>query len=141
MASEMPRSEIPDKPALEGLEASRGTPFGETGGHTGSTGRTRPKTTPSPSIPTAHGHPEARIIKYRLQLHGAGSHRALSAHARARISSIRWAGTTTACRPSAACRTTTGVRCDPTLPYDTGLHPATRCGAALDDQARVIQGR
>ena len=43
----------------------------------------------------------------RLLLHPHRRHRALPADARARPCSIRWDGTTTACRPSAASRTTT----------------------------------
>ncbi len=37
--------------------------------------------------------------------------------------STRWAGTTTACPPSGACRTLYGVRCDPSLPYDEEFAP------------------
>ena len=43
----------------------------------------------------------------RVLLHAHRRHRALPAHARQAPCSIRWAGTTTGCRPSGACRTTT----------------------------------
>ena len=43
----------------------------------------------------------------RILIHAYRRHRALSADARHAKCSIRWDGTTTVCRPSAACRTTT----------------------------------
>ena len=50
------------------------------------------------------------------------SSRASSACA-ARPSSIRWGGTTTACRPSGACRTTSASAAYPELPYDPAFTP------------------
>ena len=41
----------------------------------------------------------------------------------ARPSSIRWAGTTTACRPSRRVQNYYGVRCDPSLPFDPDFQP------------------
>ena len=57
----------------------------------------------------------------RLQLHADRRARALPAHARQATSSTRWAGTTTGCRPSAACRTTSTCAATRTSPYEPGL--------------------
>ena len=54
----------------------------------------------------------------RVQLHAHRRHRALPAHARAGTSSTRWAGTTTACPPSAACRTTSTCAAIRRAPYE-----------------------
>ena len=54
----------------------------------------------------AHGERLA-ARRPRLLLHAHRHHRALQAHARHGGLLSRWAGTTTACRPSAGCRTTT----------------------------------
>ena len=62
----------------------------------------------------------------RLQLHAHRHHRPLSSACAAKRSSTPWAGTTTACRPNAACRTTTAsaaTRRFPTTP--TSRHPTS----------------
>ena len=77
----------------------------------------------------------------RLLLHAHRHRRPLPADARQARSSTRWAGTTTACRPSAGCRTTSACACDPSLPYDPDFAPpakpdAKKPGADLPAQLR-----
>ena len=63
----------------------------------------------------------------RLLLHPHRPRRPLPADARRR-SSTRWAGTTTACPPSAGCRTTTACAATRRCPTTRRLHPAGEAG-------------
>ena len=109
---------IPDKPALEGLESVWGGAWEREGTY---------------RFDRAVGHPRADLLdrhspadglglaahRPRLLVHAHRPHRALPAHARQAASSTPWAGTTTACPPSAGCRTTTAcaaTRPSPTTP-------------------------
>ena len=95
-----------------------GTPLARVGG--------APLRRERPGAGVRHRHAAADRLglaarRARLQLHADGRPRAAPAHARARTSSTRWAGTTTACRPSGASRTSTTCAARPTRRYEPGL--------------------
>ncbi len=95
---------VPDKPALEGLEA-KWTPRWEDAGRLPVRSHAAPRRRVRDRHAAADGQRvAARRARVLLHPHRRRS-RAFSACA-ARPSSIRWAGTTTGCRPNAGCRTT-----------------------------------
>ncbi len=107
---------------------------GRSGGRT--TTPTRFDRTQDPRAGLLDRHPApdglgAAARRARLLLHAHRPDRALPADARASRSSTRWAGTTTACRPSAGCRTTSACaatrRC-PTTPTSRRRRSRTRSG-------------
>ena len=142
---------IPDKPALEGLEAELGRRVGARG-HLPVRPRPPPPREQIYSIdtppPTASGRcTSATCSATRTRT----SSRASSACA-ASTSSTRWAGTTTACPPSAACRTTTAcaaTRPCPTTPTSCrrsraatarARRPPTRCRSAAATSSSCASG-
>ena len=88
-----------------------------------------------------HRHSPADRIRLaahrpRLQLHPHGPRRPLPAHARQAASSTRWAGTTTACPPSAACRTTTACAATRRSPTTPDFAPPFEGGDGKSTQGR-----
>ena len=141
----MADAHIPDKPALEGLEAKWDAAWEREGTYrfdrlraaeVGRAGIFSRRHSPADRVAAACTSATCSATPTRT------SWRATSACA-ARPSSTRWAGTTTACPPSAACRTTTACaatrRCPTTRTscrrYEGGdnkssTRPPTRCRSA-----------
>ena len=111
----LPRMNVPEKPAIDGLEVPSGTSGGRPTAPTGSTVRSpRDVFAIDTPPPTASG---SLHIGHVSRIHIPTSSPDSSACG-ARPSSTRWDGTTTVCPPSAASQNFFGVRCDPSLPYD-----------------------
>ena len=139
-----PAAVVPDKAALEGLEAKWSAQW--KADDTYAFDRTRPRSevysidTPPPTVSgSLHVGP-------RLLLHPHRPGRALPADARQVRSSTRWAGTTTACRPSAGCRTTSAsaatprCRTTPTSRRPTSRTPSDRCRSAGPTSSSCASG-
>ena len=129
-------SSIPERPALEGLEAKwepagrprhlpvrsrRGTRRGKA--HVFSVDTPPPTASGSLHIGHVFSYTHMDLVD------------ALPADARQAASSTRWAGTTTACPPSAACRTTTA--CAATRPCRTTRRSPRRSRAATTRSAKA----
>ena len=99
-----PHRRASQKPTIDGLEERWAQVWEDDGTY-------RFDRHPGPRRRLLHRHPAAdreRVAarRPRVLVHPHRLHRPLPAHARATRSSTRWAGTTTACRPSGGCRTT-----------------------------------
>ncbi len=132
------KTHVPERPTLDGLEEKWSAAWERDG--TYSFDRSAPRErvfsidTPPPTV-SGSLHVGPRVL-----LHPHGHGRALPADARARRSSTRWAGTTTAYRPSGGCRTTTACAATRRSPYDPGLRAAGRAvgeGAGVDLAAEL----
>ena len=116
-------STVPEKPALEGLEAKWAERWERDALYRFE--RSRPRAdvfaidTPPPTV-SGSLHIGHVFSSHRCD-------RPVPADARQRQCSIRWAGTTAGCRPSGASRTSS-PSCDPSLPYDPAFQPAEKPG-------------
>ena len=129
---------VPDKPTLDGLEDRWGQAW-EDARHL----PLRPHRRPRRGLLDRHAAADGQRVaarRPRLQLHPHRHHRPLPAHAGQARSSTRWAGTTTACPPSAGSRTTTACRCDPSLPYDPDFAVPTPVEERTEGRAQGTRG-
>ena len=112
-----------------------GTPRGKSGARTASTARKTRAAGLRDRHAAAHGQRLA-ARRHRIRLRPDRRDGPLPADARHARSSTRWAGTTTACPPSGACRTITACAATPPLPYDPAWRhraaPARRQAPAAD---------
>ena len=129
---------IPDRPSIDGLEDKWTQVWEEQGTYAfdREPGPVRP-----PRGGLRHRHPAAHGVGLaahgpRLLLHAHRLHRPLQADGRASRSSTRSAGTTTACPPSAGCRTTTASAATRRLPYDPDFVPPHEGGDGQEHQGR-----
>ena len=115
---------MPEKPSIDGLEDKWTRVWAEQGTYTFDRGaamagpRERVYSIDTPP-PTASGSLHVGHVFSYTHTDCLARYKRMPASR----SSTRWAGTTTACPPSAACRTTTACACEPSQPYDPEFVP------------------
>ena len=127
---------VPDKPALEGLEAALTQRWREQGTYAFDPDTTREQVYSIDTPPPTASRVAAR--RPRVLATPTPTPSPATSACAARTSSTRWAGTTTACPPSAACRTTTACAATRRSPYDAGFQPPAEAG---QEPARVADLR
>ncbi len=112
---------LPDKVGVDGLEDKWRGVWDESGVYKFQGTRDRKAVYSIDTPPPTVSGPPAR--RPRVLLHAHRCDRTFQAHATATTCSTRWAGTTTACRPNAACRTITACAWTRPCKYDPDFVP------------------
>ena len=129
-----PAAVVPDKAALEGLEAKWSAQWKADGTYALRPHADRARRSTRSTLPRRPSR--ARCTSATCSPTPTPTWSPATSGCAARRSSTRWAGTTTACRPSAGCRTTTACaatrRCPttPTSPRPRSPTPSGRCRSA-----------
>ena len=124
------RLQLPEKPALEGLEAKWMPRWEESGVY-----RFDRDAAARRGLLDRHAAADRQRLaarRPRVLVHPHRPRSRGSSGCAARRCSIRWAGTTTACRPSAACRTTTACAAIRRCPTIRRSRRRTNAGQAAD---------